>query len=94
MHLAMNMLGLVGAGIIVERIYGHRLFALIYLGSGLMGSALSFHFSAQHAGSVGAPGAVFGITGALFVGIFQHRQKLPNASSKHAISSIGIFIVN
>lgn len=93
MHLAMNMLGLVGAGIIVERIYGHRLFALIYLGSGLMGSALSLHFSAQHAVSVGASGAVFGITGALFVGIFQHRKKLPKASSKQAISSIGMFIV-
>lgn len=31
MHLAMNMLGLFSVGITVERIYGHRLFTLIYL---------------------------------------------------------------
>lgn len=93
MHLTMNMLGLVGAGIIVERIYGHRLFALIYLGSGLMGSALSLHFTAQHAVSVGASGAVFGVTGALLVGIFQHRRQLPKTFGKQTLSSIGFFII-
>lgn len=93
MHLAMNMLGLVGAGIIVERIYGHRLFALIYLGSALMGSALSLHFSAQHAVSVGASGAVFGVTGALLVAVFQHRKQLPKTFGKQTLSSIGFFIV-
>lgn len=92
MHLAMNMIGLVSAGITVERIYGHRLFLLIYLGSGLVGSALSLHFSAQHAVSVGASGAVFGITGALLVGILQHRDRLPKAFGKQTVSSLAIFI--
>lgn len=93
MHLFMNMLGLIGAGIVVERIYGHRLFVLIYLGSGLIGSALSLHFSAQHAVSVGASGAVFGVTGALLVGVFQHRSTLPKTFSKQTLSGIGFFIV-
>jgi rhomboid protease GluP len=93
MHLVMNMIGLISAGVTVERIYGHRLFLLIYFGSGLLGSALSLHFSAQHAVSVGASGAVFGVTGALLVGVFQHRDKLPKAFGKQTISSLGIFIV-
>ncbi|WP_412480511.1 rhomboid family intramembrane serine protease [Azonexus sp. IMCC34839] len=93
MHVLMNMIGLVAAGVTVERIYGHRQFALIYFGSGLMGSALSLHFAAQQAVSVGASGAVFGVTGALLVGILQHRDKLPPSFGKQTVSSLGIFIV-
>jgi rhomboid protease GluP len=93
MHLVMNMIGLVSAGIVVERIYGHRLFLLLYIGSGLLGSALSLHFSAQAAVSVGASGAVFGVTGALLVAVFQHRDSLPKAFGKQTLSTLGIFIV-
>lgn len=93
MHLLMNMIGLASAGITVERIYGRRLFVLLYIGSGLLGSALSLHFAAQHAVSVGASGAVFGITGALLVGIFQHRKNLPANFAKQTASSLGVFIL-
>jgi rhomboid protease GluP len=93
MHVAMNMLGLAAAGITVERIYGQRLFALIYFGSGLSGSALSLHFSAQNAVSVGASGAVFGVTGALLVAVFQHRKTLPKTFSKQTLSSLSFFIL-
>lgn len=93
MHVTMNMIGLASAGITVERVYGHRQFILLYLGSGLIGSALSLHFSAQHAVSVGASGAVFGITGALLVGVYQHRKQLPKAFGKQTLSSLGFFIV-
>lgn len=93
MHIALNMLGLYSVGITVERIYGPRLFALIYLASGLLGSALSLHFGAQVAVSVGASGAVFGIAGALIVGIWQHRRQLPQSISKQTLSSAGIFVL-
>lgn len=93
LHIAMNMLGLYAAGTTVERIYGRRLFLLIYFGAGLLGSALSLHFSAQHAVSVGASGAVFGIAGALLVAYMQHRDKLPKASAKNMISGIGFFVI-
>ncbi|NTV97244.1 MAG: rhomboid family intramembrane serine protease, partial [Thiobacillus sp.] len=92
-HVAMNMLGLLGAGILVERIYGKRLFLLVYFGSGLLGSALSLHFSAQEVVSVGASGAVFGVTGALLVAVWQHRDKLPKTFSKEMLSGIGFFVV-
>jgi rhomboid protease GluP len=93
LHVAMNMLGLYAAGVVVERIYGSRLFLIIYLGSGLLGSALSLHFSAQQAVSVGASGAVFGVTGALLVAVFQHRDKLPKVFSKQTMSGIGFFVL-
>jgi rhomboid protease GluP len=93
MHIAMNMVGLASAGITVERIYGHRLFLLIYLGAGLIGSALSLHFSAQNAVSVGASGAVFGVTGALLIGFYQHREQLPKTIGKQTLSSMGFFII-
>ncbi len=93
MHLFMNMIGLVSAGITVERIYGRPQFALIYFGAGLAGSALSLHFSAQQAVSVGASGAVFGVTGALLVSVFQHRDKLPKTFSKQTLSGLSFFIL-
>lgn len=93
MHVVMNMIGLAAAGITVERIYGARLYAIIYLGSGLLGSALSLHFAAQKAVSVGASGAVFGVTGALLVAVLQHRDKLPKAFSKQTMNSLGLFIL-
>ena len=93
MHVAMNMLGLYSAGVLVERIYGHRLYLVIYFCSGLIGSALSLHFSAQQAVSVGASGAVFGVTGALLMAVFQHRDKLPKEFSKQMMSGIGFFVI-
>jgi rhomboid protease GluP len=92
-HALMNMIGLYVAGVGAERIYGRSQFLLIYFGAGLLGSAASLHYSAQHAVSVGASGAVFGVTGALLVAYMKHRADLPKASSKRAISGLGIFIV-
>ncbi len=92
-HVGMNMLGLYSAGVSVERIYGKRLYTLIYLSSGLMGSVLSLYFSAQNVVSVGASGAVFGVTGALLVAVALNRDTLPKAFSQQTISGIGIFIL-
>lgn len=92
-HLLMNMIGLVSIGVTVERIYGHRLFALIYFGSGVIGSALSLNYAAQHVVSVGASGAIFGIAGAMMIGLYQHKDKLPKTIGKQNISGIAVFIL-
>ena len=94
LHLFFNMLGLYSAGVLVERIYGRRCYALIYLGSGFVGSAASLHYAAQNAVSIGASGAVFGITAALLVGIFEHRHRLPETFSRPLLTNLGIFIVS
>ena len=91
-HLAFNMLGLYSIGALLERIYGHTQFLLIYLVSGLAGSVASLQFSAQTKVSVGASGAVFGIAGALIVGVYQHRHALPKHFSRPLISGMLPFL--
>lgn len=92
-HLAMNMLGLLLIAPMVERIYGHRLFLLLYLGSALAGSAASLHFSARTGVAVGASGAVFGVAGALLMAVFHHRQRLPLLFGRRTLGGIGFFVL-
>lgn len=91
-HLAMNMLGLWSAGQLLNRIHGNFQFLLIYIGSALVGSAASLHFSAQTAVSVGASGAVFGVLGAVLVVAYQHRGRLPRKLSRRIMTSEGVFL--
>ncbi|MGS5088967.1 rhomboid family intramembrane serine protease [Hydrogenophaga sp. A37] len=93
MHLALNMVALWDAGRQVCRWFGNGQFLLIYLGSALAGSALSLHFSAQQAVSVGASGAVFGVLGALTTGVYQHRDRVPRAMATRLLTSQGLFVV-
>jgi rhomboid protease GluP len=93
LHLAVNMLGLLLVAPTVERIYGHRLFLLLYLGCALAGSAASLHFSARSGVSVGASGAVFGVAGALLAAVFHHRRRLPRKFGKRTLGGIGFFVL-
>jgi rhomboid protease GluP len=93
MHLALNMVALWDAGRKVCRWFGNGQFLLIYLGAALAGSALSLHFSAQQAVSVGASGAVFGVLGALTAGVYQHRERVPRAVATRLLTSQGLFVV-
>ncbi len=91
-HLALNMWALWVAGTQVTRWFGNGQFLLIYWGSALAGSALSLHFSAQQAVSVGASGAVFGVLGALLAGVVQHRDRVPKAVVTQLLTSQGAFV--
>lgn len=92
-HLAMNMLGLWGAGRLLNRLYGNGQFLLVYLASALAGSAASLHFGAQTAVSVGASGAVFGVLGAVLFASRRHRERLPRALTRQVLTSEGVFLV-
>lgn len=92
LHVLMNMLGLFTIGMVVERIYGHKQFLLLYLGAALVGSAASLHFSAQKVVSVGASGAVFGVAGALLVAVFHHRKRLPELFGRQTLGGTGFFV--
>jgi rhomboid protease GluP len=92
LHLAFNMLGLWEAGRQICRWYGNGQFLLIYLGAALGGSALSLHFSAQQAVSVGASGAVFGVLGAVLVALWRHRERIPAPIARRLLGSQGVFI--
>jgi len=65
-HLGLNMLGLYFGGRILEIVIGRWRFLLLYLASGLAGSAGALYASPD-AGTVGASGAIFGVFGALLV---------------------------
>ncbi len=72
-HVGLNMLNFLLLGLIVERIFGHLRFVLIYLLTGVISILASFIFAPQEI-SVGASGAIFGLVGAYSVFILVHRQ--------------------
>jgi membrane associated rhomboid family serine protease len=66
LHLAINMYSLYFAGTLLEHVIGRWRFVLLYLASGVAGSAGALWLS-PNAITVGASGAIFGILGGLFV---------------------------
>jgi membrane associated rhomboid family serine protease len=66
LHLAINMYSLFFAGTLLEHVIGRWRFVLLYLGSGIAGSAGAILITPDGV-TVGASGAIFGILGALFV---------------------------
>ena len=67
LHLAFNMLALYWLGTVVEHALGSWRFLLLYLVSGIAGSAGALVLSNPTAVTVGASGAIYGIMGALLV---------------------------
>jgi membrane associated rhomboid family serine protease len=65
-HLAVNMYSLYFVGSIMEHVIGRWRFLLLYVASGLAGSAGALLLSPQTP-TVGASGAIFGILGGLLV---------------------------
>jgi membrane associated rhomboid family serine protease len=65
-HLAVNMYSLFYVGSLLEHVIGRWRFLLLYVASGLAGSAGALVVT-PNAATVGASGAIFGILGALFV---------------------------
>ena len=92
-HLALNMLGLLLVGPTVERLYGHWLVLLLYIGAALAGAAASLHFSASSGVSVGASAAVFGCAGSLLTMLVRHRRQLPQKFGRQALVGIVLVIV-
>ena len=69
-HIAGNMLCLIAIGPNVERYFGHIKYTIIYLLSGLCGSALSLIvqlFTTRFYVSAGASGALSGLFGAMII---------------------------
>ena len=75
-HLVMNMWALWDGGQLVERMYGHGRFLVIYMTSGLLGNLLSLVAHGGQAVSGGASGAIFGIYGALLVFLWRERRTI------------------
>jgi membrane associated rhomboid family serine protease len=74
-HLGLNMLALWWFGAAVEQVLGRGRYLLLYIVSGLAGSAGALLFAPESL-TVGASGAIFGILGAAFVLERQHMYVL------------------
>jgi membrane associated rhomboid family serine protease len=85
-HLLLNMLGLYWFGSLLERRIGSGKFLLLYLVSGLAGSAGALVVSPMNA-TVGASGAIFGILGAGLV-LEQQRDYVFGGSA------LGVIVAN
>lgn len=86
-HLAMNCLSLFVFGKIIEGMYGHVKFGLIYFAAGIIGNIASFMFSPHSA--VGASGSIFGLMGALFY----FRVENPTLFKRYFGNNILIMVV-
>ncbi|MEC5397045.1 rhomboid family intramembrane serine protease [Uliginosibacterium sp. H1] len=90
-HLGLNMLALWQVGAFVERLHGRAGLLLIYLMSGLLGALTSLWWQPGPV-SVGASGAVFGLTGALAGWLLVRRGEMPLAMLREVRSGVVAFI--
>jgi rhomboid protease GluP len=90
-HLAFNMYFLYALGMMLERMFGHVRFAIIYLLGGLTGSILSTIMLPNNAASVGASGAIFALLGAELVFLYKHR-KLFGAGGRTQIRNLLVML--
>jgi membrane associated rhomboid family serine protease len=75
-HLGMNMLGLYWVGPLIERMWGHVRFLVIYLIAGLGGSCVMVVMDPRIPG-VGASGAIWGIMTSMAAWIILNRKFMP-----------------
>lgn len=89
-HIAMNMWCLWNLGWLCESIYGRFTYAAIYLITGLAGGLASIGWNPSVL-SVGASGALFGLTGALIASFYLGEFTLSGINIKGILSSLLFF---
>jgi len=78
-HVFFNAYALWRFGAIIEQIFGHVHYAIIYLLSGLCGSLASLYLTKGI--SAGASGAIFGLIGAEMLYVLRYREVLGTAGT-------------
>ncbi|HVM58106.1 MAG TPA: rhomboid family intramembrane serine protease [Gaiellaceae bacterium] len=89
LHIGFNMLALWFVGAPVEEYLGRVRYLLVYLVSGLAGSAGAL-FQSPHVPTVGASGAIFGILGALLVIEYQVTGRLMGTAMTWIVLNLAI----
>lgn len=87
-HIFNNMLLLFFLGSMIEKQIGHGWFAVFYLLSGIGGNVVSLWHKAlysQWSVSVGASGAVFGLTGVLLALVLLKRNRMQNMTPRKVL---------
>jgi len=89
-HIATNMWCLWNIGTLCEALYGRFTYAAIYLISGVAGGLASIGWN-PNVLSVGASGALFGLTGALIASFYLGSFSLSGINIKSTLSSLLFF---
>jgi rhomboid protease GluP len=96
-HILFNSVALYSVGTLVERIYGHLRYAIIYFASGLFASLASYAYMALTGQdtniAAGASGAIFGIAGVVIVLGVLRESVVPRAVALQLSLFMGILIV-
>ncbi|USS93854.1 rhomboid family intramembrane serine protease [Fructilactobacillus ixorae] len=66
-HLTLNLLTLYFVGRILENVFGHVRFLLLFLGAGIIGNLFSFAFGSNTSVSAGCSTSLFGLFGAFLM---------------------------
>lgn len=82
LHLALNVVGLLLVGRLVEAMLGATRMFTVFLWSGVAGAASSWLLAATPV-SVGASGGIFGLLGAALVFVLRHGDELPDDVRRH-----------
>lgn len=90
-HLLLNMLALLFAGSLTERLFGRLPFFVIYALAGLGGSVAGVYWHPVVV-SVGASGAIFGVYGALVAFLLLARRSFPTAERTSLRNSAVVFV--
>lgn len=94
-HLAFNMIALFSVGSVIESIFGHVRFLLVYLLGGLGGSLASILLNDANTLSVGASGAVFALFGAEMFYHFKYGEGLDERLNlQFSLSTIALNLLN
>jgi membrane associated rhomboid family serine protease len=92
LHIALNLLCLYQARV-VEQLFGHAGFAVIYGLAGLGGGIASLLVSNGHTVTAGASGAVFGVYGAFGAFLLLRRSQIQEDAWQRTARSIGRFLL-
>ncbi len=89
-HLIGNLVALLVLGPYAERVYGRAGYAAIYLGTGLLASAVDLWVNFLVV-AVGASGAIFGLLGALIAYALRRRGHLPMRAIRIIVVAGSVF---
>lgn len=93
-HLGVNMLSLYWVGPLLERMWGHGRFLILYL-LALVGGSCGMLFSDPVHGSAGASGALWGIMASMATWLYLNRRVLPpGLVSTWAQQLLMVFVLN
>ncbi len=92
-HLAGNAFALLAIGMTLERIIPAYSVLFFFIYSGLCASSLSFYMTPQIA-SVGASGAILGLTSCLFLVICKLSRRLPLSYRRWSIILLAVCLIH